>query len=79
VVEEAGCQARENIFLGERVCWEVVFSYRESSTSYGALRILVWLVAKEQGKGGEASDGLCDNEGVYSWGGTCMWGMRVHE
>jgi hypothetical protein len=40
VVEEAGCQACEQLSLGERVCWEVVFSQRESNTSYGALRIL---------------------------------------
>ena len=40
MVEEAGCQAYENLSLGERVCWEVVFSQRESSTSYEALRIL---------------------------------------
>jgi hypothetical protein len=40
VVEEANCQAYEKLSLGERVYWEVVFSQRESSTSYGALRIL---------------------------------------
>jgi hypothetical protein len=40
MVEEAGCQACEKLSLGERVCWEVVFSQRESSTNYGALRIL---------------------------------------
>jgi hypothetical protein len=39
MVEEAGCQACEQLSPGERVCWEVVFSHRESSTSYGALRI----------------------------------------
>jgi hypothetical protein len=40
VVEEAGCQACEQLSPGERVCWEVVFSQRESNTSYRALRIL---------------------------------------
>jgi hypothetical protein len=30
-------------------------------------------------KGGVAVDGLCDNEGVHSWGGTGMWRMRVCE
>jgi hypothetical protein len=39
-VEEAGCQACEQLSPGERVCWEVVFSQRESNTSYEALRIL---------------------------------------
>jgi hypothetical protein len=39
VVEEAGCQACEKLPPGERVCWEVVFSQRESSTSYRALRL----------------------------------------
>jgi hypothetical protein len=34
MVEEAGCQAYEKLSLGERVCWEVVFSQRESNTSY---------------------------------------------
>jgi hypothetical protein len=39
MVQEAGCQACEQLSPGERVCWEVVFSQRESSTSYKALRI----------------------------------------
>jgi hypothetical protein len=39
VVEEAGCHACEQLSPGERVCWEVVFSQRESNTSYIALRI----------------------------------------
>jgi hypothetical protein len=39
LVEEAFCQACEKPFLGEGVCWEVVFFQRESSTSYGALRL----------------------------------------
>jgi hypothetical protein len=39
MVEEAGCKAYEKLPLGERVCWEVVFSQRESSTSFRALRI----------------------------------------
>jgi hypothetical protein len=39
MVEEAGCQACEQLSPGERVCWEVVFSQRESNTSYRALRI----------------------------------------
>jgi hypothetical protein len=39
VVEEAGFQACEKLSPGERVCWEVVFSQRESNTSHGALRI----------------------------------------
>ena len=39
MVEEAGCQACEHLSLGERVCWKVVFSQRESSTSYEAMRI----------------------------------------
>jgi hypothetical protein len=30
----------EKLSPGERVCWEVVFSHRESRTSYEALRIL---------------------------------------
>jgi hypothetical protein len=40
VVEEAGCQAYDKLSPCERVYWEVVFSQRESSTSYGALIIL---------------------------------------
>jgi hypothetical protein len=40
MVEEAGYQAYEQLPPGERVCWEVVFSQRESSTSFRALRIL---------------------------------------
>jgi hypothetical protein len=39
VVEEAGCQASEQLSPSERVCWEVVLSQRDSSTSYEALRI----------------------------------------
>ena len=39
MVEEAGFQACEKLSRGERVCWEVVFSQRESNTIYGALRI----------------------------------------
>ena len=39
MVVEAGCQTCEHLSPGERVCWKVVFSQRESSTSYGALRI----------------------------------------
>jgi hypothetical protein len=39
VVEETGCHACEKLSLGERFCWEVVFSKRESNTSYRALRI----------------------------------------
>jgi hypothetical protein len=39
VDEEVGCQAYEKLSLGERVCWQVVFSQRESNTSYGAPRI----------------------------------------
>jgi hypothetical protein len=39
MVEEASCHACEQPSLGERVYWEVVFSQRESNTSYGALRI----------------------------------------
>jgi hypothetical protein len=35
-------------------------------------------LAEAQGKGGVATDGLCDNEGVHSWGGTGMWGMKDH-
>jgi hypothetical protein len=27
----------------------------------------------------QPKDCLSDNEGVYSWGGTSMWGMRVCE
>jgi hypothetical protein len=37
VVEEVGCQAYEKLSPSERVCWEVVFSERESNTRYGAL------------------------------------------
>jgi hypothetical protein len=40
VEEEASCQACEKLSLGERVYWEVVFSQRESNTSYEALIIL---------------------------------------
>jgi hypothetical protein len=39
LVEEAFCQACEKLLPGEGVCWEVVFFQRESSTSYGALRL----------------------------------------
>jgi hypothetical protein len=37
--KEIGCQACEHLSPSERVFWEVVFSQRESSTSYGALRL----------------------------------------
>ena len=40
---------------------------------------MVQSIVEAQGKGGGANDGLCDSEGVYSWGGTGMWGMRVSE
>jgi hypothetical protein len=79
VVEEAGCQACEKLSPGERVCCGSEFSWKGSCSCYRALRILVRPVAEAQGKGGEAADGLCDSEGVYSWGGTGMWGMRVCE
>jgi hypothetical protein len=39
MVEEAGCHACEKLPPGERVCWEVVFSQRESITSFRAMRI----------------------------------------
>jgi hypothetical protein len=39
VVEEAGCEACDHLSSGERVCWEVVFSQRESNTNYRTLRI----------------------------------------
>jgi hypothetical protein len=39
LVEEAVCQACEKLFPGEGIYWEVVFFQRESSTSYGALRL----------------------------------------
>jgi hypothetical protein len=39
MVEEAGCQAYEHLSPGERDCLEVVFSQRDSITSYKALRI----------------------------------------
>jgi hypothetical protein len=37
MVEEIGFQACEKLSPGERVYWEVVFSQRESNTSYRAL------------------------------------------
>jgi hypothetical protein len=40
VVEEVACHDCEQLSLGERVCWEVVFSQRDLNTSYRALRIL---------------------------------------
>jgi hypothetical protein len=43
------------------------------------LELLIRSVVEAQGKGGVASDGLLDSEGVHSWGGTGMWGMRVCE
>jgi hypothetical protein len=39
VLEEVGFEACEQLSPGERVCWEVVFSHRESNTSYRALII----------------------------------------
>jgi hypothetical protein len=39
VVEKVGCHACEKLPPGERVCWEVVFSQRESNTNFGSLRI----------------------------------------
>jgi hypothetical protein len=39
LVEEVVRQAYEKLFLGEGVCWEMVFVQRESSTSYRALRL----------------------------------------
>ena len=45
-----------------------------NSSSHGALRLLVQHIAEAQGKGGVIADGLCDSEGVHSFGGTGMWG-----
>jgi hypothetical protein len=36
------------------------------------------LFLKPQKGGGETNE-LCDSDGVYSRGGTGMWGMRVYE
>jgi hypothetical protein len=52
--------------LGERVCWEVVFSQRESNTSYRALRIPDPACCRDPEREVKQSDGLCDSEGVYS-------------
>jgi hypothetical protein len=38
-IEEAGCQACEQLSPGERDCWGSDFFWRESSSSYKALRI----------------------------------------
>jgi hypothetical protein len=65
VVEEAGCQACEQLSPGERVCWEVVFSQRESSTSYGALRIPDPACCRDPER--EVKQPMdCACEGVYS-------------
>jgi hypothetical protein len=39
MVEEEGCKACEHLSLGEILCLEVVFSQRDSNTSYRALII----------------------------------------
>jgi hypothetical protein len=66
VVEEAGCQACEQLSPGERVCWEVVFSQRESNTSYGALRIPDPACCRDPER--EVKQPMdCACEGVYSW------------
>jgi hypothetical protein len=80
VVEEAGCQSCEKLSPGERVFLEVVFSSRESNTSYRALRIPNLVpVAETSERGSGEVDGLWNSEGAYSWGGTGMWGMRIYE
>jgi hypothetical protein len=65
-IEEAGCQACEQLSLGERVCWGSDFSWRESSSSYKAQIILDLACCWSPRKGGVAADGLCDSEGVHS-------------
>jgi hypothetical protein len=55
------------------------FSWRESNNNYRALRIPDLDLLLKPWKGSGAVDGLWNNEGAYSRGGTGMWGMRVYE
>jgi hypothetical protein len=77
VVEEAGCQAYEKLSLGERVCWEVVFSQRDSITSYRALRIPDLACYRDPER--EVRHRWKMLVKVYSPGGTGMWGMTARE
>jgi hypothetical protein len=65
VIEEAYCEAYEQLSPGERVYWEVVFSQRESSTSYEALRITDLACCQDSER--EVKKPMdCSCEGVYS-------------
>jgi hypothetical protein len=65
VVEEAGCQAYEKLSPGERVYSEVVFSQRESNTSYRAPRIPDLACCQDPER--EVNQSMdCSCEGVYS-------------
>jgi hypothetical protein len=65
VVEEEGFQPCEQLSLDERFCWEVVFSQRDSNTSYRALRIPDPSCCRDQER--EVKQLMdCSCEGVYS-------------
>jgi hypothetical protein len=65
--------------LQVRECGEEVSYPRRSLVAATKLiEFYSGLLLKPQKRGG-ATDGLCDGEGVYSLGGTGMWGMRFCE
>jgi hypothetical protein len=53
-------------------------SWKEPCRCHRARRLSVRSVPVTQGKGDwQPKDCPSDGEGAFSWGGTCMWGMRV--
>jgi len=53
-------------------------SWKEPCSCHRAQRLPVWSVHVTQGKGDwQLKDYPGDREGALSWGGTCMWGIRV--
>jgi hypothetical protein len=84
----AGCQARRlkrqvvrpmRNSLQVRECVEEVNSPGGNPVTATELCEFLSGLLLNPRKGGGAVDELCDSEGVYSWGGTRMWGMRVCE
>ena len=73
MVEEEGCQACEKLSLGKIFRWGSDFSWRESNTSYGALRIPDPAYCRDPKEGSGEANGPWNSEGVYSRGGMGMW------
>ena len=77
VVEEVGSQASKHLSPCERVYWDVVFSQRESSTSYRALRILDLTCCRDPER--EVKHRWTVLVKVYTPRWNKHVGMRVHE